>query len=439
MTTELHANPILSEPSTPVQHTDRHTSIPINRWLPRHLQPESSTDTTTTGDSTPEPLVDPLDETLPAQVSLPASTRTPSRRRRPTLEDASSTPRSRLVKARTAGEYLQHHDRQRKQFLVERGGQIQRRLSFVDDYGLDELRAPPILPDRERRKSLEHAWAHKPEIPKQLWAQRVRDDCIIACWIAFFAIWGLLARMGLEALSTYPGQPVFPLIWPQFVGCAVMGFLLQDKILFPKQDRYVPLYIGLTTGFCGSLTSFSSFMWNSFQSMANLDPVYDRGPGKDVLALASQVIVTLSLSIAALRFGAHIAQVVSRWLPSIREGEKSVRWLDWIGVGLGVCVWAGVGIMTGLIPQWRRQLFAAVFGPVGLSSSRCDPCFGLTSCARCHPTLATLPLQPSDPLVPPRHIHCKHHSNTALRSNNTHPIPSKHNPHTPLLQCLVRR
>jgi len=433
MTTELHANPILSEPSTPVHHTDRHTAIPLNRWLPPHLQAESSTNTTTTGDSTPEPLVDP-------QVSPPASTRTPSRQRRLTLEDASSTPRPHLVKARTAGEYLQHlHDRQRKQFLGERGGQIQRRRSFVDDYGLDELRAPPILPDRERRKSLEQAWARKPEIPKLLWAQRVRDDFVVACWITFSAIWGLLARMGLEALSTYPGQPVFPLIWPQFVGCAVMGFLLQDKILFPKQDRYVPLYIGLTTGFCGSLTSFSSFMWNSFQAMANLDPFYDRGPGKDVLALASQVIVTLSLSIAALRFGAHIAQVVSRWLPSIREGEKSARWLDWIGVGLGVCGWAGAGIMTGLIPQWRQQLFATVFGPVGLFSSRRYPCFGLTSCDRCHRTLETVPLQPSNPLVPPRHIHRKYHRNTPLRSNNTHPIPSKHNPHTPLLLCLVRR
>jgi len=433
MTTELHANPILSEPSTPVQHTDRHTSIPLNRWLPAHLQPESSTNTTTTtGDSTPEALVDPLDETLPREALPPESARTPSRQRRRTLEDASIVPKPRLVKARTTGEYLQHvHDRQRKQFFVEQGGQIQRRLSFVDDYGLDELRAPPILPDRQRRKSLEYAWANKPEIPTQLWRQRVRDDFIVACWIAFSAIWGALARMGLKALSTYPGEPVFPLIWPQFVGCAVMGFLLQDKTLFPKEDRYVPLYIGLTTGFCGSLTSFSSFTWNSFQAMANLDPIYDRGRGKDVLALASQVIITLSVSIAALRFGAHIAQVTARWLPSIREGEKTGRWLDWVGVGLGVCGWAGAGIMTGLIPQWRRQLFATVLGPVGLSSSLHYLPFDLTlvtmliSYDRCHRTLATLPLQPLYPLLPPRHICCKHHRHTRLCSNNSRPIPSR--------------
>jgi fluoride exporter len=262
---------------------------------------------------------------------------------------------------------MQHlHEQSKKRFLVEQGGPLAaRHFSFVDDYGLDELRAPPILPDRERRKSLEHAWAHKPKLPKQLWADRIRDDIVVASWIAFAAIWGALARIGLTALSSYPGEPVFALIWAQFVGCAVMGFFLQDKTLFPKDDRYVPLYIGITTGFCGSLTSFASFMWDSFQAMANLDPYYERGTGKNVLALAAQVVITLSVSIASLRFGAHVAQVTRPLLPSIREGGDVARWLDWVGIVLGIGGWAGAGIMTGLIPEWRRELFATVFGPAG--------------------------------------------------------------------------
>ena len=370
MTTELHARPILdTEPNTPTTNTDLGGAIPRSRW-PSHLQPASTDDSTedTGGDSTSDAVIDPLDESHPTrQPSLPSAVPVAHRNRRRTLEDA-ATPRPMLVKARTTGEYIQHlHDRSRRQFFVEEGGPISRRFSFVDDYGLDELRAPPILPDRERRKSLEHAWTHKPELPKQLWRQRVRDDFVVACWIAFSAIWGPLARMGLTALSTYPGQPVFPLIWSQFVGCAVMGFLLQDKTLFPKEDRYVPLYIGLTTGFCGSLTSFSSFMWDCFQSLANLDPYYERGTGKNVLALAAQVIITLSVSIASLRFGAHVAQVVRTLLPSVRELGKVARYLDWVGVILGVSGWAGAAVMTGLIPEWRPQLFAAVFGPAGIS------------------------------------------------------------------------
>jgi fluoride ion exporter CrcB/FEX len=146
-----------------------------------------------------------------------------------------------------------------------------------------------------------------------------------------------------------------------------MGFLLQDKTLFPKEDRYVPLYIGLTTGFCGSLTSFSTFMWNCFQGLANLDPYYERGRGKNVLALASQVIITLSVSIASLRFGAHVAQVVRTFLPSVRELGRVARYLDWVGVVLGVLGWSGAAIMTGLIPEWRPELFAAVLGPAGIN------------------------------------------------------------------------
>lgn len=368
MTTELHAHPILdTEPNTPTQGTDPGSSIPRSRW-PSHLQPSSTDETSSdTGDTTPDAIVDPLDESHPALDESHPPPATPQRLRRATLEDA-STPRPMLVKARTTGEYIQHlHDRSRRQFLVDEGGPLPRRFSFVDDYGLDELRAPPILPDRERRKSLEHAWSHKPELPRGSWRERVRDDFVVASWIAFSAIWGALARIGLTSLSTYPGTPVFPLIWSQFVGCAVMGFLLQDKTLFPKEDRYVPLYIGLTTGFCGSLTSFSSFMWNCFQGLANLDPYYERGRGKNVLALASQVIITLSVSIASLRFGAHVAQVVRTFLPSVRELGRVARYLDWVGVVLGVLGWSGAAIMTGLIPEWRPELFAAVLGPAGIN------------------------------------------------------------------------
>lgn len=40
------------------------------------------------------------------------------------------------------------------------------------------------------------------------------------------AVFGLLARLGLDALATYPGQSIFPLAWVQAAGCFAMGGLL---------------------------------------------------------------------------------------------------------------------------------------------------------------------------------------------------------------------
>jgi fluoride ion exporter CrcB/FEX len=335
MTTELDANPILPE----ADQLDQNYHIPVN-GIANDYQEESTTDT---GFSTPS--------------------RTPQN----SNELRSHSPRSLLVRARTTGDYLQHvHDESRRRFLIANGGPLAaRQVPISEDYGLDELRAPPILPDRERRRSLEQVWSHKtPPSPKPF-RQRLRDDLIVASWIIFLSIWGALVRIGLSALSTYPGQPVFQLIWAQFVGCAVMGFLLQDKTLFPKDKRYVALYIGLTTGFCGSLTSFSSFMWNCFQALANLDPYFERARGDNVLALIGQVIITLSVSIAALRLGAHAAQLTRHMLPSITEMNKAKRHLDSLGVILAIGSWCGAAIMTGMLPQWHPELLTTVFAPAG--------------------------------------------------------------------------
>jgi fluoride exporter len=335
MTTELDANPIFPKDGQP----DQNHNIPVTE-IGNDYQEESTTDT---GFSTP------------------------SRTLKNSNELASHSPRSLLLRARTTGDYLQHvHDESRRRFLIANGGPLAaRQVPISEDYGLDELRAPPILPDRERRRSLEQVWSHKtPPSPKPF-RQRLRDDLIVASWIIVLSIWGALARIGLSALSTYPGQPVFQLIWAQFVGCAVMGFLLQDKTLFPKDKRYVALYIGLTTGFCGSLTSFSSFMWNCFQALANLDPYFERAGGDNVLALIGQVVITLSISIAALRLGAHAAQLTRHLLPSITEMNKAKRYLDSLGVILAVGSWSGAAIMTGLLPQWHPELLTTVFAPAG--------------------------------------------------------------------------
>lgn len=44
-----------------------------------------------------------------------------------------------------------------------------------------------------------------------------------------FTLFGVLARLGIQALGTYDGQSIFSLAYVQAIGCLVMGFGLQSK------------------------------------------------------------------------------------------------------------------------------------------------------------------------------------------------------------------
>ena len=43
------------------------------------------------------------------------------------------------------------------------------------------------------------------------------------------SVFGVLARLGLQAITTYDGRSIFPLAWIQAAGCLVMGFALGLK------------------------------------------------------------------------------------------------------------------------------------------------------------------------------------------------------------------
>ena len=43
--------------------------------------------------------------------------------------------------------------------------------------------------------------------------------------MAPFAMFGLLARLGLQALTNFDGEAVFPLAWVQGMGCFFMGIV----------------------------------------------------------------------------------------------------------------------------------------------------------------------------------------------------------------------
>ncbi|KAK4200429.1 CrcB-like protein-domain-containing protein [Triangularia verruculosa] len=220
-------------------------------------------------------------------------------------------------------------------------------------------------------------------------------------YLVFFSIFGTLARLGLQAITMYSGTPIiFTSIWPNFAGSVIMGFLAEDRMLFRQEwgtpstngsdaergsvsvdsegarkahlaiKKTIPLYIGLATGFCGSFTSFSAFMRDVFLALSNDLPVINapgRNGGHTFLALIAVPLITISMSLAGLFFGAHMAIFLEPYTPSL-PFFITRKILDRLMVVFGWGCWLGAVIMSIFPPydDWRgTATFALVFAPIG--------------------------------------------------------------------------
>ena len=306
---------------------------------------------------------------------------------------------------------------------------------------LAELAVPSPLPNPKKEQGqgyLEDRTSGSPSSdekskqeasPPRQRVSRHATELYTVSYLVFFSILGTLARLGLQALTFYPGAPVQTgLLWANVGGSLIMGFLSEDRQLFREEwgsphgprakgedeektkrqprspsvgkrhavvKKTLPLYIGLATGFCGSFTSFSSFMRDAFFAMSNALKVpishpssaaisetidVHRNPGYSFLALLAVLITTIGLSLMALQFGAHTALFLEPLTPSI-PFHLSRRIIDRLFVLLGWGCWLAAILMAIFPPDrpggpvgdanwtqetWRSQaLFALVFAPPG--------------------------------------------------------------------------
>lgn len=250
-------------------------------------------------------------------------------------------------------------------------------------------------------------------------------------YLILFAILGTLARLGLQAITFYPGVPVvFSELWANFGGSVIIGFLSEDRMLFrdewgspifdrqlkkarrasqhheggPKESsidlttakkahgvikKTIPLYIGLATGFCGSFTSFSSFIRDVFLALSNDLPIplshpgypsmtsststIPRNGGYSFMAVLAIIITTVSVCISGLHLGAHVALALEPYIPML-PFSFTRKFLDPIAVFIAWSAWLGSIILSIFPPDrhsssveiWRgRAMFALVFAPLG--------------------------------------------------------------------------
>ncbi|KAB8360806.1 hypothetical protein FH972_024540 [Carpinus fangiana] len=197
-----------------------------------------------------------------------------------------------------------------------------RKRHNVDDEGtnlnLSEVAAPEVINPHKHAEGDDLEDVEKPvKQPAADKQQNTRDEnhsqwatqIYIHSNLVFWSIMGTLARLGIQWLTFYPGAPVvFSNLWANVGGTLVMGFLVEDHTLFREEwgtpntalmalsgkvkaddddegtltsedgrkealakhgkvKKTIPLYIGLTTGFCGSFTSFSTFMRDACRAL----------------------------------------------------------------------------------------------------------------------------------------------------------------------------
>lgn len=247
---------------------------------------------------------------------------------------------------------------------------------------------------------------------------RLQTNVFIWAHIVVFSILGTLARVGLSLLTAYPAEPAhFTSLWPNFAGSLVLGFLSEGAELFrhPKAARSlsrmparitkedtaerspsdtersdgggrekeggraadsspspVPLHIGLATGFCGSFTTYSAFMRDSFEALAGmLGTSSTPSPGQDFMNVAAVIIITLSMSIGGLKAGAHIAIFLKSF--EKRLPRRVLRGIDRASVALGLVLWACAITMAVVLEYrpstrgiwWGQTLLSLAFAPLG--------------------------------------------------------------------------
>jgi len=139
--------------------------------------------------------------------------------------------------------------------------------------------------------------------------------------ISIFAILGVLIRIGLNEVESELFL-YFPLILTNSVGCIILGFVNAFKSKL--SDWQYGVYIGLTTGLCGSITTFSSWSFAIFKDLFNV-PAVGSYSYKNIVCGLIELIVGLAAYTALVKFGNHLGKFLPFSNPSEFVTSVTIR------------------------------------------------------------------------------------------------------------------
>ncbi|CAG7848520.1 SubName: Full=Uncharacterized protein {ECO:0000313/EMBL:CCA66575.1} [Serendipita indica DSM 11827] len=171
--------------------------------------------------------------------------------------------------------------------------------------------------------------------------------------LAPFSIFGLLARLGIAALARYPNDAIFELAWVQAAGCLVMGIAQSQKAFI--MTFYPPLYLGITTGFCGSLTTFASWQRDVFLAWIEGRPAGFSNWHR-FLDGATRLFFTQAISVATFKCGLAIGKRRVHIMPQIPHRPLRV-----VITVVALCTYIAVFPLFFVLPlSFREEVTAAL-------------------------------------------------------------------------------
>ncbi|UJR36624.1 hypothetical protein I4U23_029344 [Adineta vaga] len=180
--------------------------------------------------------------------------------------------------------------------------------------------------------------------------------------IVIFSYIGVTIRLGLSFLGNNQ-TPLNAAFWTNFVGCFIMGFFVEQKMHI--HNHFSQLYIGLTTGLCGSITTFSGLMYNSCVALF--------GPSSHYTYPISNYLSVITSAFASSFVGFTIGRHLSIFLlPSSSTTTKRIQYLNssvriWLFPILLVFSIPILILLAVLLPYGRYTYFiySIIFAPFG--------------------------------------------------------------------------
>ncbi|TPX43229.1 hypothetical protein SeMB42_g04816 [Synchytrium endobioticum] len=209
--------------------------------------------------------------------------------------------------------------------------------------------------------------------------EEVVEQCLppIYASLTIFSFIGCLMRLGLIYLHDYDGAPVVAILYPQIMGCLIIGWCNANKEVLI--DLYYPLYIGLSTGLCGSITTFSSWSLSVFGAFVDLG-FTGRSGGYNLLAGIAVTIIIIGMSLVSVSFGEHVAKIINLqtvfghsddWkapvfkLETVRFRIDRLKKRDGAVMVVAAALWIMLGLLGIFVQTGRGVVFAATFAPLG--------------------------------------------------------------------------
>jgi len=198
----------------------------------------------------------------------------------------------------------------------------------------------------------------------------------IAASLLLFSFIGVLIRIYSEQLLTYMGEPVAVIIYPQIIGCFIIGIVIEMKAKIESYSH--TLFVGLTTGLCGSITTFSGVILGSSQQYFNVLG-YDRTLIQSIMGGLTVDLLGFGMGFIAFLFGKHIGEWINEEYMNTKPGSTSTlvytqpTWFkkehitktDILIVILAALSVVGVTVGSLVWKLDHRLVYSLVFAPVG--------------------------------------------------------------------------